>query len=111
MKDELVPWLEEREELALGHRVGLGEDRERAFLERHPEAEGLAGGVALDHLDTPLGVVALGQSGEVEPARSAADHRDVHEPRPYTAPCTAGRPPVCKSCGVQGGNAGVEGAT
>ncbi len=47
--------------------------------EHHAEAERVVGPVLLVDLDLPAGPALLGQERAIEPAGSAADHRDAHE--------------------------------
>ena len=57
-------------------RVGPGDAVQGLVGEHHAESELVLPGVAFVDGDLPLGGQLLGQGGEVEPARTGADHRD-----------------------------------
>src|SRR5262245_40863120 len=69
-------------ELAADTLVGFGivaqEFIERVIREDDTEAEGVVIPVLLDDLDVPGRLRLLGEKGEIEPARPAADHLDPH---------------------------------
>ena len=75
---DVVPAGELPLHLGVDHRVRVLDPAERLIGEHDPEAEGVVGRVALPHGDLVAGVQLLGQSGEVQAAGPAADHRDAH---------------------------------
>ena len=75
---DLVPIGEGLRDRRVGLGVAVQEGAERLVRKDHPEAEGVVGPVALVEVDLRLGHGLLDQDREVEPARSAADHRNAH---------------------------------
>ena len=66
--------------------VGMLDAAQRLVGEDHAEAERVVGGVALPDSDVMPGVELLGQRGEVQPARAAAQDRDPHGAPPPGLP-------------------------
>jgi hypothetical protein len=62
--------------------VGVLDPAQRLVGEHDPEAERVAGRVALPEVHLMAGIELFGQRGEVEPARPPAEHGDPHSIAP-----------------------------
>ena len=78
-------------DLGVARVVGVAQRPEGLLREHHPPAEGGVGGVALDHGDLMGRVGPLGQQGEVQPGRPAAQDTDAHRRPPPSQPRTSAR--------------------
>ena len=75
---DVVPARELSLHLVVDDRVGVCDPAERLVGEDDAETEGVVGSVALPHADLVIRPELLGESGEVEPARSTTDDCDPH---------------------------------
>ena len=76
---DLVPVDEDVPDRVVAFPVVVPEIVERLVGEHDAEAERVVAPVAFVNLDVPAGPGFLRQQREIEPGRSAADHRDPHE--------------------------------
>ena len=67
-----------RGDALVGLGVILAQEFERAVREHHAEAEGRIGRVLLDDADLPVGMLALGEVGEIQPRRAGACDENSH---------------------------------
>ena len=82
MHGDIVPIGEFLGDAAIARRIVFFEIVQRRVGKHHAEAEGIVGAVALIDRDIGLRPLFLEQDRRIEPSRSTADDRDLHDGPP-----------------------------
>src|SRR5712691_9837703 len=67
-----------RSDALVGLAIVLAQELERAVREHHAEAERGIGRVLLDDADLPVGMLALGEIGEIKPGWARSGDENFH---------------------------------